>query len=77
MDKKQKEFLKSQAFKGKDIVDEVVRLCVMNLFLHGNGGFLQYWAGTVLGSGSNKNKGGQHGQESIHVGADFQQAEAS
>ena len=38
LDKEQKEFLKSKAFKGKDIVDGVVRLCVMNLYLHGIGG---------------------------------------
>jgi type I restriction enzyme M protein len=30
-----KNFLKFQAFEGKDIVDSVVRLCVMNLYLHG------------------------------------------
>jgi type I restriction enzyme M protein len=38
LDKEQKEFLKSKAFRGKDIVDNVVRLCVMNLYLHGIGG---------------------------------------
>ena len=38
LDKKQKEFLKLKTFKGKDIVDSVVRLCVMNLYLHGIGG---------------------------------------
>lgn len=31
----QKKFLKFDAFSGKDIVDGVVRLCVMNLYLHG------------------------------------------
>ncbi len=35
LDKEQKRFLKFKAFKGKDIVDFVVRLCVMNLYLHG------------------------------------------
>ncbi|MDQ7778701.1 MAG: class I SAM-dependent DNA methyltransferase [Planctomycetota bacterium] len=35
LDKEQKKFLKFQAFRGKDIVDAVVRLCVMNLYLHG------------------------------------------
>jgi type I restriction enzyme M protein len=35
VDVEQKRFLKSGAFKGKDIVDGVVRLCVMNLYLHG------------------------------------------
>lgn len=35
LDIDQKRFLKFQAFKGKDIVDGVVRLCVMNLYLHG------------------------------------------
>ncbi|MBM3119979.1 MAG: SAM-dependent DNA methyltransferase [Chloroflexi bacterium] len=35
LDIDQKKLLKSNAFKGKDIVDGVVRLCVMNLYLHG------------------------------------------
>jgi type I restriction enzyme M protein len=35
LDKEQKKFLKYDTFKGKDIVDAVVRLCVMNLYLHG------------------------------------------
>ncbi len=35
LDIDQKKFLKFQALKGKDIVDGVVRLCVMNLYLHG------------------------------------------
>ncbi len=35
LDKEQKKFLKFDTFKGKDIVDAVVRLCVMNLYLHG------------------------------------------
>ena len=35
LDIDQKNFLKFQAFNGKDIVDGVVRLCVMNLYLHG------------------------------------------
>jgi type I restriction enzyme M protein len=38
LDKEQKKFLKFNTFRGKDIVDNVVRLCVMNLFLHGIGG---------------------------------------
>jgi type I restriction enzyme M protein len=38
LDKEQKKFLKLKTFKGKDIVDGVVRLCVMNLYLHGIGG---------------------------------------
>lgn len=38
LDKEQKRFLKEGTFKGKDIVDAVVRLCVMNLYLHGIGG---------------------------------------
>jgi len=35
LDKEQKKRLKYKTFKGKDIVDGVVRLCVMNLYLHG------------------------------------------
>ncbi|MBI1808052.1 MAG: SAM-dependent DNA methyltransferase [Ignavibacteria bacterium] len=38
LDKEEKEFLKFKTFKGKDIVDAVVRLCAMNLYLHGTGG---------------------------------------
>lgn len=38
LDKEQKLFLKYNTFRGKDIVDSVARLCVMNLFLHGIGG---------------------------------------
>lgn len=38
LDKGQKEFLKFNTLSGKDIVDGVVRLCVMNLYLHGIGG---------------------------------------
>jgi type I restriction enzyme M protein len=38
IDKEQKKFLRFITFKGKDIVDGVVRLCVMNLYLHGIGG---------------------------------------
>lgn len=38
LDKEQKQFLKLNTFKGWDIVDNVVRLCVMNLYLHGIGG---------------------------------------
>jgi type I restriction enzyme M protein len=35
LDIEQKKFLRFKTFSGKDIVDGVVRLCVMNLFLHG------------------------------------------
>ncbi|MCK4352158.1 SAM-dependent DNA methyltransferase [candidate division WOR-3 bacterium] len=35
IDIEQKRKLKYETFKGKDIVDAVVRLCVMNLYLHG------------------------------------------
>ncbi len=38
LDKEQERFLKLSTFKGTDIVDSVVRLCVMNLYLHGIGG---------------------------------------
>jgi len=38
LDKDQKQFLKFKALGGKDIVDSVARLCVMNLYLHGIGG---------------------------------------
>jgi type I restriction enzyme M protein len=38
LDKEQKKFLKFNTLGGKDIVDSVARLCVMNLFLHGIGG---------------------------------------
>jgi len=38
LDKEQKEFLRYNTFRGVDIVDNVVRLCVMNLYLHGIGG---------------------------------------
>ncbi|MBM3131818.1 MAG: SAM-dependent DNA methyltransferase, partial [Chloroflexi bacterium] len=38
LNKDQKAFLKEKALRGKDIVDNVVRLCVMNLYLHGIGG---------------------------------------
>ena len=37
MDREQKDFLKFNTFTGTDIVDNVVRLCVMNLFLHNIG----------------------------------------
>lgn len=37
LDVQQKEDLKLRTFKGKDIVDGVTRLCIMNLFLHGIG----------------------------------------
>ncbi len=38
LDREQKKFLKYNTFKGKDIVDNVARLCVMNLYLNGIGG---------------------------------------
>ena len=38
LDKEQKEFLKKEAFKGWEIVDNTARLCAMNLYLHGIGG---------------------------------------
>jgi len=38
LDKDQKRFLKFKTFWGEDIVDGVVRICAMNLYLHGIGG---------------------------------------
>jgi type I restriction enzyme M protein len=38
LDVEQKRFLRFTTFSGKDIVDSVARLCVMNLYLHGIGG---------------------------------------
>jgi len=38
LDKAQKQFLKYMTFKGKDVADGVVRLCAMNLYLHGISG---------------------------------------
>jgi len=38
LDREQKRCLKFDTFKGKDIVDGVVRLCAMNLYLHNIGG---------------------------------------
>jgi len=38
LDKEQKKALKTDTFKGWDIVDSVARLCVMNLYLHRIGG---------------------------------------
>jgi len=38
LDRDQQRFLKFDAFRGTDIVDSVVRLCAMNLYLHGIGG---------------------------------------
>jgi type I restriction enzyme M protein len=38
LDRDQKKFLKYEALKGRDIVDNVARLCIMNLYLHGIGG---------------------------------------
>ena len=38
LDKEQKKFLKYNTLFGKELVDSVARLCVMNLYLHGIGG---------------------------------------
>jgi len=38
LSKKDRRHLKETAFRGNDIVDSVVRLCAMNLYLHGIGG---------------------------------------
>jgi len=38
LDVEQKRFLRFRTFTGKDIVDSVARLCLMNLYLHGIGG---------------------------------------
>jgi len=38
LDVEQKQFLREGTFHGWDIVDSVVRLCTMNLYLHGIGG---------------------------------------
>ena len=38
LDREQKRFLRYETFHGVDLVDNVVRLCVMNLHLHGIGG---------------------------------------
>lgn len=38
LDREQKRFLRDGTFHGIDLVDSVVRLCVMNLHLHGIGG---------------------------------------
>ncbi|MCK4395043.1 SAM-dependent DNA methyltransferase [candidate division WOR-3 bacterium] len=48
LDKEQKKSLKFKTFKGKDIVDNVVRLCVMNLYLHGIESLIE--TGDSLGS---------------------------
>ena len=37
LDKDQKKFLSEKTFNGRDIVVEVVRLCAMNMYLHGIG----------------------------------------
>ena len=37
LDREQKKFLKDKTFKGWDIVAEVIRLCAMNMYLHGIG----------------------------------------
>jgi type I restriction enzyme M protein len=37
LDERQKTFLRHHTLKGKDIVTDVVRLCAMNLYLHGIG----------------------------------------
>lgn len=36
--KPEAKFLRNEAFRGNDIVDSVLRLCAMNLYLHGIGG---------------------------------------
>jgi type I restriction enzyme M protein len=38
LDKEKRKFLQQKAFHGWDIVDNVVRLCIMNLYLHGISG---------------------------------------
>ncbi len=38
LDKEQKQHIRYQALKGVEIADNVARLCVMNLYLHGIGG---------------------------------------
>jgi type I restriction enzyme M protein len=38
LDRDQKRFLRDEAFRGNEIVDNTARLCAMNLFLHGIGG---------------------------------------
>ncbi len=38
LDREQQRFLRFSTFHGTDIVDSVVRLCAMNLYLHGIGG---------------------------------------
>lgn len=38
LDRDQKKFLKFKTFRGVELVDNVARLCVMNLYLHGIGG---------------------------------------
>lgn len=37
MERKERHFLKKQAFQGWEIVDSTARLCIMNMFLHGIG----------------------------------------
>jgi len=37
LDRDQKKFLRDKTFKGWDIVPEVIRLCAMNMYLHGIG----------------------------------------
>lgn len=51
LDKEQKKFLKYDTFKGKDIVDAVVRLCVMNLYLHGIEGIIECGDSLIADSG--------------------------
>ncbi len=41
LDKDQKEFLKMKTFKGWELVPETARLCLMNLYLHGIGGYYE------------------------------------
>lgn len=52
LDKEQKMFLKFDTLGGKDIVDSVARLCVMNLFLHGIGGEVQVGDSLISDPGS-------------------------
>ena len=55
LNQEQKKFLKNQTFMGWDIVTEVVRLCAMNMYLHGIGSTeSQIIAGDSLISAPNK-----------------------
>jgi len=55
LDKDQKKFLKYFTFKGWDIVDNVVRLCTMNLYLHGIEGEKIIESKDSLASGTSRN----------------------